>query len=187
MKQPIRFFSIGLFTASFIIFIIFLFNHTSNKENDLTVDEMIESIETDGYRVLTEEEYITYTVNKDLAHEDTKKENAKSKEKKPKDKENNNKEKEDKQKSDQSDRSDEKNNKKDQSVKKYTVKIKSGMMPEEVARLLEENDIIDDAFSFATYLEDNGYSPYVQIDSFKLTSDMSRKEIAEKITKNRRP
>lgn len=180
MKQPVRFFAIGLFTASFIMFIIFLLNNTSNEDADLSVDEMIESIEADGYRVITEEDYITYTVNKDIANEEEKeaKDNATDKPKET--------DQEDS-KDDDSTQSESENETEDQSVKSYNVKIKSGMMPEEVAQLLEDNEIIDDAFSFATYLEDNGYSPYVQIDSYQVTSEMSNKEIAEKITKNRRP
>lgn len=183
MKQPVRYFSIGLFTASFIIFIIFLFNNTSNNQKDFSVDEMISSIETNGYRVITEEEYITYTIKKDQAQAEAQEKNKKSKE---------NKKEEDKSKptsKDKNTESDKPNEDEDEKneVKKYTVKIKSGMVPQEVAKLLEENHIIDDAASFSKFLEDNGYSPYVQIDSFKVTSDMSRKEIAEIITKNRRP
>lgn len=169
MKQPVRFFAIGLFTASLAILLIFLFTNSSHEASDLTTEQLIEHIEEDGYRVITEDEYITFAVNKDLASENS---DANDQKKKDKQKDTNNKK-------------ENKESKKD--VKSYTVKVKSGMMPEEIAQLLEDNNIIDDAFSFATYLEDNGYSPYVQIDSYKLTSDMSKKEIAEKITKNRRP
>lgn len=185
MKQPVRFFAIGLFTASFIIFIIFLFNNTSNDASDLTVEQMIESIETDGYRVITEEDYISYTINKDQIQQNEIEDEKKAKEKK-REKKDDKKAGQDKQQADPSSKQ-EKEKPEEKTVKSYTVKVKSGMMPEEIAKLLEKNDIIDDAFSFSTYLEDNGYSPYVQIGSFKVKSDMSRKEIAELITKNRRP
>lgn len=172
MKQPIRFFAIGLFTASLILLIYYLFDNAPNEASDLTTDELIEEIENEGLRVITEEEYITLTVYKDLANNE---ENEKDEKEEQQDEENETEKNED----------DESNE--NQDIKTYTVKVKEGMMPEEIAKLLEDNEIVDDAFSFATYLEDNGYSPYVQIDSFKLTSDMSPKEIAEKITKNRKP
>lgn len=184
MKQPVRFFSIGLFTASSIVFIIFLLTNTSNDKNALSTEEMIASIETDGYRIITEDEYITYTINKDIAQQEEK-EQSKRPKKKDSGNEQNKDDEKDKTKEQKKDKPKDKDDEK--SVKTYTVKVKSGMVPGEIAKLLEENGIIDDAFSFATYLEDNGYSPYVQIGSFKVTSDMSRKEIAEKITKNRRP
>ena len=184
MKQPIRFFSIGLFTATIVILIVYsIFNGgASNEKVDLTVDEMIEAIETDGYRVVSEEDYITYTVNKDIANQNAKEDNKTSSDNAQKDSEKVNKDENNKKEPTKSEEPEE-----DKEVTTYTIKVKQGMMPETIAEQLENNNIIESATSFAKYLEDNGYSPYVQIGSFKVSSEMSKKELAEKITKNRRP
>lgn len=174
MKQPIRFFSIGLFTASIILLITYFYDDTSSELSDFTKDEIVEYLEEDDLRVISEEDYITFTVYKEMLDE----EEIEGNENKEENKDDHNK---------QATEEKEEDNDEKEEEKTYTLKVTKGMVPEEIAELLEENNIIDDAYSFASYLEDNGYSPYVQIDSYKLSSEMSRKEIAEKITKNRRP
>src|SRR5690625_6132039 len=66
MKQFFRFFSLGLFVASLIIFIFYnYFEEPEANPNDFSKEELVEIIEDDGYRVITEEDYISYTVNED--------------------------------------------------------------------------------------------------------------------------
>ncbi|RLL48529.1 hypothetical protein D8M04_02010 [Oceanobacillus piezotolerans] len=61
------------------------------------------------------------------------------------------------------------------------MSIKPGMLTSEISSLLEENNIIEDAFEFDQYLNENDYSLYVQLGEYTLTSDMSFYEIAETI------
>ncbi|WP_106497138.1 hypothetical protein [Lentibacillus sp. Marseille-P4043] len=177
MKQPIRSFSIGLFTASLILLIVFLFvDDSKSKTDDIAADDMIEALKEDGYRVLSESEYISLSVNDS-------------------DKDKTEEEKEDKQATEQKDNekaekeenkvdNDSKEEKEEKEAKKtYSLTIKSGMASSEISNLLVENDIINDAGKFSQYLEEEGYAKKVQLGKFKVSSDMSNYEIAEKITK----
>ena len=56
------------------------------------------------------------------------------------------------------------------------------MVPSRVSQILEDNGIIDSASKFNEYLEDNDYSPYMQIGEFKLKTGMSMKDVAKAIT-----
>src|SRR5690625_751978 len=163
MKQPIRYFSIGLLTASVVLLLAFYFfdNSTTNTD-DLPVEEMIEAIKADGYHVVSEKEYIALSVN----DEDDNKANDK------KDDKNKDKNEEDKEKQEE-----------ESDKKTYTINIKSGMLPSEISEILAENDIIKDADKFDQYLEKEEYSPYIQLGKHKLNSEMSTKEVAEALTK----
>src|SRR5699024_718697 len=80
MKQPIRYFAIGLFTAAAILLLAFYKFDTSKANLDnLSTDEMIEAIKTDGYHVVTEDEYITLYVNNE--QDNSKNSSSKQKEK----------------------------------------------------------------------------------------------------------
>jgi|SRR5699024_5325876 len=162
MKQPIRYFSIGLLTASVILLLTFYFfdNSTASTE-DLPVEEMIEAIKADGYHVVTEKEYIALSVNDE---EDNKANNQKENKVK-------NEEDTDEMQEKQSDK------------KTYTINIKSGMLPSEISEILAENDIIKDADKFDQYLEKEDYSQYIQLGKHKLNSEMNTKEVAEALTK----
>src|SRR5699024_6106018 len=153
-KQFFRFFSLGLFVASLIIFIFYnYFEEPEANPNDFSKEELVEIIEDDGYRVITEEDYISYTVNEDENNEDL---NIDEKELEEEENQDNNVE--------------------------YTLEINSGMMPHEVIALLEEEDIIEDADKFSEFMDKNDYSPYIQQGEFELTSDMSDEDIAKEIT-----
>jgi len=162
MKQPMRYFSIGLLTASVILLLAFYFfdNLTASTE-DLPAEEMIEAIKADGYHVVSEKEYIALSVN----DEDDNKANDK-------------KENKDKNEDDTDKKQEEESDK-----KTYTINIKSGMLPSEISEILAENDIIKDADKFDQYLEKEEYSPYIQLGKHKLNSEMSTKEVAEALTK----
>src|SRR5690625_618591 len=64
MKYPIRYFSIGLFTASMIVLIGYFLSGPATTSVDETVDEMIDIVEKEGYRVISESEYISLATSK---------------------------------------------------------------------------------------------------------------------------
>ena len=66
----------------------------------------------------------------------------------------------------------------------YQLEIVSGMFSHDIAVVLAEKNIIDDANQFETYLEENGYSKRIQLGTFELNAKMSYKEIAKIITKS---
>lgn len=177
MKGTIRAFSVGLFVAGIIIVVTFLFigdTATSEKNaEELPLDEMIEIMKSEGYRVVTESEYISLSVadNGEDGNNEEKKDDETNE-----DKSKNNNEKNSK----SEDKEDSKDEKK---VVKYTLNIKDGMPSSEIGHLLEENNVIEDGSKFNKYLEDEGYSLGVQLGKFDITSDMSFKEIAKAITR----
>ncbi len=78
MRSPIRAFSLGLFAAGLIILISSLFFNTSEKRaEEYPVDDMINIMKDEGYRVMSESEYIALSLQKDdeqqKANEDTEK------------------------------------------------------------------------------------------------------------------
>jgi len=175
MKQSIRFFSIGLLTASLLLLGFYYFLNDSVASSDIPVEDMIAEIESNGHRVITEKEFIAYTINNEAevdsdqeSKKDDKKEKSSNKKKSndKKDSSKDNKKKEDKE---------------DEIIKaKFTTK--DGVVTQEVADILVDEKIIDDRQKFVEYLDDNDYSPYLQVGTFEVTSDMSMKELAEVIT-----
>lgn len=197
MKQPIRYFAFGLLTASILLMIIFMFSDYTKSE-DLSVDEMIEKIEEEGFRVLTNTEYISYSVYKDeqkkaseeeekkIAKADKEKDTDKTKKEDKKDpSENKDKEKSDDQKNEDASENEEGVQKEERKTYKYTLVIEPNMLGDQVSKRLEEKKIIDDARKFYDYLEEKGYSRYIQIGEFNLSSDMTYYEIAETIAHKR--
>lgn len=180
MKQSIRFFSIGLLTASIVLLgFYFLFGNSKASSKDVPLEEMIEEIESTGHRVVTEKEFIAYTINneeKEVDKEDSAKEKKESSDKK-----------ETKKTDDKTDKKDKKEDKdkkdKDKKVK-ATITTDDGVVTQEIAdKLVEENIIKDkEKQKFLDYLDDNDYSPYIQIGKFKVDSEMSMKELAETFT-----
>src|SRR5690625_2808801 len=66
MKLPIRFFSIGLFTAGIIYLGFYFFNDNSIESiEDIPVEEMIAKVEEDGYLVISEDEFISFSMYMD--------------------------------------------------------------------------------------------------------------------------
>src|SRR5690625_2188308 len=187
MKQSIRFFSIGLLTASIVLLgFYFLFDNSKASSKDVPLEEMIEEIESTGHRVVTEKEFIAYTINneeKEVDKEDSAKEKKESSDKKETkktdDKTDKKDKKEDKDKKDKKDK-----DKKDDKKVKATITTDDGVVTQEIAdKLVEENIIKDkEKQEFLDYLDDNDYSPYIQIGKFKVDSEMSMKELAEIFT-----
>lgn len=68
-------------------------------------------------------------------------------------------------------------------IVKYTIDIAKGMNSLEVSQLLKKRKIIDDVKKFNRYLEVNGYDHKIILGEVNLDSTMSKKEIAEAISK----
>src|SRR5690625_2403053 len=201
MRSPIRAFSLGLFAAGLIILISSLFFNTSEKRaEEYPVDDMINIMKDEGYRVMSESEYIALSLQKDdeqqKANEDTEKTDKEEKQDQAKDdqtndskdnskKETDKKEDNTKDKTSEDEKTDKKDDKKDDKDKvvTYTLKIESGMPSSTIGDLLEENKVIKDGSKFNKYLEDEGYSLKIQLGNFKVNSDMTFNEIAKLLTK----
>ncbi|HLR80662.1 MAG TPA: hypothetical protein VK119_08850 [Bacillota bacterium] len=196
MKEQMRSFSYGLFAAGIIIIITFFFVDQPKKNaKEMTIDDMIDEMKDEGYRVISEAEYISLAVNEDSDadandEEDAEKDDRKSddQDSQEKDKQSSSKDEgDDKKKQDRKEKSkdDKKEDKKEdkKSSKEYTLHIRSGMASSEIGTMLAENNIVKDAQKFNKFLKDNDYDERVQLGKFKVSSDMNFREIAEKITK----
>src|SRR5699024_1916651 len=188
MRIPIRYFSIGLLTASIVLLIMFLITDDGGQAiEEYSVEELSEAIEDKGYRVITQDDFISFSMyldeQKKVENNDEEKE-KKDKEKEQKDKKDKKSDKEKKKDKDKKDK-DKKDKKKDKEKdkrKKATVRVKQGDVIKDIGDRLKDEGIIKDVDKFVDYMEDNDYSSYVQIGSFKVHSDMSLKEIAETLT-----
>ncbi|MFZ3580463.1 hypothetical protein [Virgibacillus sp. DJP39] len=157
MKQTLRTFSIGLFTAGIILLAIVLFDEdTSNEKASLSHKDTVEALEKDGYHVLSDKEYISLSVKSETSSEEKEKQSTKDEKKQevPKKKE----------------------------PQTFTLKIQPGLASSSISSLLEKNGIIKNADAFNKYLEDNDYSQYVQIGTFEVTDQMTFNQLAETIT-----
>ena len=72
--------------------------------------------------------------------------------------------------------------KSDNSYTEATINVTRGMGSPEVARLLQEAGIIEDADDFDSYLVKKGISNKIQINTYKFNSDMTYEEIANGLT-----
>ncbi|MBR1815444.1 MAG: endolytic transglycosylase MltG [Lachnospiraceae bacterium] len=63
-----------------------------------------------------------------------------------------------------------------------TITVTRGMGSTQVAELLENAGIIEDAEDFDNYLNSHGISNKIQINTFKFNSNMSYEELAEGLT-----
>ena len=188
MKHSVRSFSIGLFTAGIIMLIGIYFLDDPKQAEGTAVEEMIPLVEEEGYRVITEEEYISLSVNDGASEssENSASENTKSATDGSENTDNEEKSNEAETRYEETDSNDEAKAEavdKQAEVINYTLEIESGMASSSISSTLADNDIIDDAAEFNQYLQDQDYSLKVQIGSYDLSSDMSFYEIAEAITK----
>lgn len=183
MKIPVRFFSIGLFTAATVLLIIYLITNREATAEDFSVEELSAALEAEGYRAIDQDEYISYTVYLDemKEKEEQEKNEEKNKTAKAKEKTDENKKEKDNAVKENKEKENEKEKEKEE-VKTIKLKIEQGMVSQDIAKKLKDEKLIDDEQKFIKYLEDNGYSSYIQIGTFKLKSDMSIKQIAETIT-----
>lgn len=184
MKQSIRFFAIGLLAASVIFFGFYYFLPGAKTSiEDVPLEDMVSEIESQGYRVITENEFISFTLNKEdkpeteEKDESNKKDDSKKKDSsKKKSDDSTDKKKKDK------DKKKKKKDKDDDKVIKAKFTTEDGVVTQDIADILKDEKIIDDRQKFLDFLDDNDYSPYIQIGTFEVNSDMTMKEIAEIIT-----
>lgn len=166
MKRTIRAFSLGLFSAGLIIIAVILINGETSvsrmNAEELPLEEMIDIMKEEGYRVVTEEEYISISVTDQDGQANTDEQET----------------------ADQNEDEDEnKEDSEEGEIEKYTLPIKEGMASSEIGELLEENNIIESSSDFNKYLIDEGFHQRVQLGEFEVTSDMDFKAIAEEITR----
>lgn len=192
MKYTVRSFSIGLLTTALIMLAVYYFlGDAAKNQANLETDEMISHIEQEGYRVLTEKEYISYSVananqNETESEEQTSKEEAPEEEtasaKDTDKKADKKKEKKNTEEKEKAEKGKDKKEKADNKPKSVTINIASGMASSQISSLLQENKLIDNAKEFTAYLEDNDYSLRVQLGKHTLKQGMSFYEIAEALT-----
>lgn len=184
MRIPIRYFSIGLLTASIVLLIMYVVTDDSNQAIDnLSVEELSSALEEHGYRTISQDDFISYSVylDEEKAKEDEEKnENSTSKkEDKPKTKDSKNETNVGEEKTEKDNDTDKKEKK---TPKKVTINVEQGFVSQDIAQLLVDEGIIDNESDFVNYMEDNGYSPYIQIGKFTVNSDMNNKQLAETLT-----
>src|SRR5699024_401448 len=84
MRGTLRAFSLGLFAAGLVVVITSLFTDNSSSIETIAkeppLDEMIEIMKQEGYRVVTEDEYITLSLSENNEKEEQKKEEETKKE-----------------------------------------------------------------------------------------------------------
>ncbi|MEN2464987.1 hypothetical protein [Ornithinibacillus sp. JPR2-1] len=190
MKQTIRAFAVGLCTAAIIMLVVSYFSDGSSQDlSDMPIEDVLKHVKEQGYHVLSEEDYISLSMNHKVEKEETEN-SSESEEANENDKEEaSDEEKSDESASDSDESSSEESSnnepeeEQEEAVKSYTLTIESGMPSSAISNQLEENGIIDNARDFSNYLEDKGYANRVQLGEFTLTSDMSHYEIAEALTR----
>lgn len=65
----------------------------------------------------------------------------------------------------------------------YQLRVVSGMSSENIAKLLEENNIIENGAEFSRFLVSHQFQTKIQLGTYHLTNNMSYEEIAKLITK----
>lgn len=179
MKHHIRAFALGLFTSAIIILIVFfLVQDSQTSIEDVNAEEMIPVLEDQGYTVLSQEEYISFSVNGNDSENSSESNNESSDEESQQNEDTNNNEEEE-ESSNENQNEDESD---ENSPIEYELTVETGMASSEISDILENEDIIESASDFNDYLEDNDYAINVKPGTFELTSDMSHFDIAEVIT-----
>lgn len=171
MRQQIRFFALGLLTAALLIYAFYVLSDETNVQvENIPTDTLVSQLESDGYRVITEEEFIDYSF-----YQEEKKNNDHGK---------NTDKEDDKEVNEMEEQVEEENNDEEEveEVTSITLSVTQGDVSQDIAEVLKDEGMIEDEFEFVQYLEDNDYSPYIQLGTFEVTSDMDLKEIAETIT-----
>ncbi|WP_227994942.1 endolytic transglycosylase MltG [Oceanobacillus sp. CFH 90083] len=202
MKQHVRAFAVGLLTSGALLLAIYLFgNQSSGNLADTEPDELISVLEDRGYAVLTQDEYIAYIVgradpeeaetdsdadeaaeadaNNDAEENESTDEDEEASEENGSDEEsnenaegnnNNSDGNEDEEVSEESD------------VIEVEITLEDGAPPSTISNALEDAGLIDDAWDFNDFLEDNDLSGSVKPGTYEINSEMSFSEIGDIIT-----
>ena len=67
-------------------------------------------------------------------------------------------------------------------AKTVTITVVRGMTSEDVAYLVKEAGVVDDAIALNAFLIRNGYAERLRVGSFELKTDMTQEEIAKRLT-----
>ena len=163
-KRSLRSFAFGLFAASSIIGAYTVYNNaeiSAETDKKITTEQAEKVLSAAGYTTVANEDYEELVASKEQADNAAQQAEA------------------DKKAAQQEEAKKEEANE----PVSYKLKIKSGMSPGEIADTLAKEKIIKDKDEFEAFLIDNDYHTKVQVGSFRVYSDMSFREIAEKITK----
>lgn len=185
MKQHVRAFAVGLLTSGVLLLAIYIFgNHSSDGLEDMEPNELISALENQGYAVLTQDEYIAYSVNREEADEDASDGNAEDdSEADESDSNNDSDENEDNNDENSNDEGNEdEESSEDSDVVEVEITLENGSPPSNISDALEDTGIIDDARDFNDFLEDNDLSGSVKPGTYKVDSEMSFNEIGDIIT-----
>lgn len=155
MKQLIRGFSIGLFTAAILLGVIYF---TDTEQMNSSTADTVNALEEDGYFVYEQnmaeqvnnlEEKIIELENEEEAqfNNDQVEENAET-----------------------------------EDLESVTITIEPGMSIQEIINLLTEEEILTDEEAFINYLQEQETSRYIQVGEFTLHKQMNPEEIAAIIT-----
>lgn len=74
-------------------------------------------------------------------------------------------------------------NKKEEPVISYTLHVKKRMNVAAIAKILEQEKIIENAAHFSDYMDAQQLTRNVQINTYRVTSEMSYRELSELLTK----
>lgn len=159
-KRSIRSFALGILLSISLIGIFYFSEEKNSAQEPINEQEAKSFLEGKGFIILPKEQYNELKSSVDEAKKAENKFKAK-------------------QESKQKDVEEATDN--DTTMK---LEIISGMVSHDIAKVLEKNNIIDDAEQFAIYLEENGYSTRIQLGVFELKTGMSYKDIAKIITKS---
>lgn len=167
-RETLRSFAFGLLFATLVLAGSYFISNASredvplldeaNQTKELSIEEIKNVVSKQGYKVITKEEY-------DQLQNSLKELEQKNKQSKDPNK------------------SDEKKTEKTEEQIVKNIEIQPGMVSSQVAQLLKEQDIIDNAKQFQAYLDNNELNKYIQIGLFTLNNKMSYEEIANEITK----
>ncbi len=160
-----RAFASGILVTSavvgFFYFQVFApFDQPDESKQALTESTVQQYLEEHGLEAVDADAYTKWQKNKG---QDNKKENSDDKQKKT------------------SDEQAQDNPSKD--ITKATIAVKQGMSTQDVIDELVKQKIIKSGDKFQDYLENHNLATGVQIGKYKLSSDMSMSEVADKITK----
>jgi hypothetical protein len=186
MKQSIRAFAVGLFAAGIIMLVITYFDGNKVESiSEMPMDDVVSQLKDKGYRVVSESEYISLSMNKDANKEKTD-QTADSKGETSENPDENAtaaSEKEDTSATASKTEDTSKNEDNQEKAKSFTLKIEAGMPSSSIAKELAANGIVDNADKFIDFLEKEGYAVRIQLGEFKVSSDMSYEQIAKALTK----
>ncbi|PKR78994.1 hypothetical protein CEY16_04370 [Halalkalibacillus sediminis] len=177
MRIMVASFSIGLMTAALIMGGVFMLEDQENssegeQKNKLDGESAQSYLEERDYEVIDPDEVSTLKEKNEQLH----KKITQLKETMESMQESNEEE--------ESSAGGSSNTNTDSSVTQYTLTISSGMTPNDIARELEQQDIIQDGDEFSKFLESNDYSRIIQLGTYEVASNLEYSEIAQRITGN---